>query len=92
VPLNIKNAEVEHLASELASLTGESKTETVRRALRERRDRLVLETGYDAGRSAGLRRILEQEIWPQVPASELGHEALTRSERESLLGYGPDGV
>ena len=38
--LNIKNAEVERLAAEVARLTGESKTEAIRRALDERRRRL----------------------------------------------------
>ncbi|HEY5198282.1 MAG TPA: type II toxin-antitoxin system VapB family antitoxin [Solirubrobacteraceae bacterium] len=90
--LNIKNPEVERLAAELASLTGESKTETVRRALRERRDRLALDTGHDGARATRLLRVLEQEIWPQVPAGELGRESLGRAGRESLLGYGPEGV
>lgn len=31
--LNIKNREVERLAAEIAALTGESKTEAIRRAL-----------------------------------------------------------
>jgi antitoxin VapB len=90
--LSIKNREVERLAAELASLTGESKTETVRQALRERRDRLALDAGRDGGRADRLRRVLEQEIWPQLPAGELGQPRLSRAERESLLGYGPDGV
>ena len=38
--LNLKNAEVERLAAEVARLTGESKTEAIRRALDERRQRL----------------------------------------------------
>jgi len=88
--LNIKNAEVERLAGELSSLTGESKTETVRRALHERRERLAL--GDPGARARRLRRLLEQEIWPQVPPGELGGAPLDRAERESLLGYGPDGV
>ena len=40
MPLNIKNSEVERLAAEVARLTGESKTEAIRRALDERRRRL----------------------------------------------------
>ena len=35
MPLNIKNAEVERLAAEVSRLTGESKTEAIRRALEE---------------------------------------------------------
>jgi antitoxin VapB len=40
--LNIKNDEVERLASEIARKTGETKTEVIRKALLERRDRLGL--------------------------------------------------
>lgn len=39
VALNIRNRETEQLAAALASLTGESKTEAVRRALQERLER-----------------------------------------------------
>jgi antitoxin VapB len=90
--LNIKNPEVERLAAELASLTGESKTEAVRRALHERRERVVLDTGTGGARASRLRRILEEEIWPQVPSHEIGQPSLSRAERESVLGYGPEGV
>jgi antitoxin VapB len=40
MPLNIRNAETERLAAELARLTGESKTAAVTRALRDRLDTL----------------------------------------------------
>jgi antitoxin VapB len=56
--LNIKNKDVERLIDEVTLLTGESKTEAVRRSLEERRARL----GYhrDANDRAGrLRRFLE---------------------------------
>jgi hypothetical protein len=43
--LNIKNEETEKLAAEVASLAGETKTGAVKQALRERRDRLQLESG-----------------------------------------------
>jgi antitoxin VapB len=36
MPLNIKNAEVESLAAEISRLTGETKTEAIRKALIER--------------------------------------------------------
>ena len=75
--LNIKNKDVELLIDEVTVLTGESKKEAVRRALEERRARL--------------RRFLEAEVWPQVPASELGRK-LTRQEEESILGFGDHGV
>jgi len=40
--LNIKNIEVERLAAQIAEITGETKTEAIRRALLERKDRLGL--------------------------------------------------
>lgn len=40
--LNIKNAEVEELARLVAEATGETKTEAIRRALLERKERLGL--------------------------------------------------
>jgi antitoxin VapB len=39
--LNIRNAEAERLAADLAALTGESKTQAVTEALKERLDRVV---------------------------------------------------
>jgi Ribbon-helix-helix protein, copG family len=60
--------------------------------MRASRGALVPDTADGAARAAVLRRLLEQEIWPQVPAAELGARSLGRRERESLLGYGPDGV
>ena len=89
MPLNIKNAEVERLAAEVARLTGESKTEAIRRALDERRSRLK-------HKSAGRRRervlrLLEQKVWPTLPDGERGRR-LTRAEEDEILGYGPGGV
>ncbi len=40
VPLNIRNEETEKLAAALAKLTGETKTEAVTQALRERIERV----------------------------------------------------
>ena len=87
--LNIKHAEVERLAAEVARLTGESKTETIRRALDERRRRLK-------GRSPEQRRarilaFLEKRVWATLPESERGRR-LTRAEEDEILGLGPDGV
>jgi len=85
MPLNIKNAAVERLAAEVARLTGESKTEAIRRALDERRRRLK-------GLSAERRRArLEKKVWPTLPAGERGRR-LTRAEEDDILGYGPSGV
>lgn len=84
MPLNIKNAMVEDLVTELARLTGESKTETVRRALEERLERIRSHTtGID--RAARLRRVLESEIWPAVPDGVRGRPR-DRAEEERILG------
>ncbi len=90
VAINIKNREVERLVSEVAELTGESKTEAVRKALAERKERLKLQVASE-NRGARLRRFLEEELWPTVPADELGR-TLTRAEEEAILGYGDEGV
>jgi antitoxin VapB len=90
VALNIKNAEVERLAAEVARLTGETKTEAVRRALTERRARLRAMIG-DAGRREQVLRFLEAEVWARVPPDQLGR-APDRAEREAILGYGPEGI
>lgn len=88
--LNIKDAETEQLAREVAALTGESMTRAVRIALVERKTRLVLAKG-SGDRGQRLMALLEQRIWPQVPADVRG-TALTREEEDALLGYGPDGA
>ena len=87
--LNIKNAEVERLATEVARLTGESKTEAIRRALDERRLRLKNRPTKD--RRARLVRFLEKKVWPSLPKAEVGRR-LTRAEEDEILGFGPSGV
>ena len=87
--LNIKNAEVERLAAQLARLTGESKTEAIRRALDERRRRIK---GPPADqRRARVLRFLERHVWPTLPPGDRGRR-LTRDEEDDILGYGPSGV
>ena len=88
--LNIKNPRVERLAREVAAVTGETKTEAIRRALEERQQRLTLRRD-SPDRHAALLEFLEREIWPAVPKGQLG-KATTRKEREAILGYGPAGV
>ncbi len=87
--LNIKNAEVERLATEVARLTGESKTEAIRRALDERRIRLrTVSTG---SRRARVLAFLERKVWPTLPKAQVGRR-LSRAEEDEILGYGPGGV
>ena len=88
--LNIKNADVEQLATEVAGLTGESKTEAIRQALIERRARLALRRGRHE-RQAAFLRALERDIWPRIPPELLG-QPIPKAEREAILGYGPEGV
>ena len=90
MPLNIKNTEVERLIAEIADLTGETKTEAVRRALEERRARLIFRVA-GVQRGSRLRRFLEQEVWPVAPREQMGRE-LSRAEEEAILGYGDDGI
>ena len=90
MPLSIKNAEVERLVEEVAALTGESKTEAVRQALKERRSRLALRESAQ-NRAARIRRLLEDEVWPSMPANVLG-TTISRDEEERILGYGDTGV
>jgi antitoxin VapB len=90
VALNIKDQEAEQLAAEVAKLTGESETEAVRRALRERHDRLRPETGERRRPEGGLLHYLETEIWPHIPEELRGRPPMTKAEKAEALGYGPD--
>ncbi|MBI3666894.1 MAG: type II toxin-antitoxin system VapB family antitoxin [Acidobacteria bacterium] len=87
--LNIKNPEVEKLATEVAHLARETKTEAIRKALFERRSRLQVAAGRP-GRKAQLLAFLERSVWPKIPPDVLGHR-LSRKEEDAILGYGPEG-
>ena len=87
--LNLKNAEVERLAAEVARLTGESKTEAIRRALEERRDRLQVPDV--ARRRKRVLQFLRVKVWPSLPKQQRGRR-LSREEEDAILGYGPEGV
>jgi antitoxin VapB len=85
VALSLKNPEVERLAAEVARLAGESKTEAVRRALAERRQRLIYRRSSDQP-ARRVRAFLEREVWPEVPVGERG-KRLTRAEEDEILGF-----
>ncbi|MGH9200101.1 MAG: type II toxin-antitoxin system VapB family antitoxin [Vicinamibacterales bacterium] len=87
--LNLKNTDVERLAAEVARLTGESKTEAIRRALEERQRRLKRST--TAERRARVLDLLKKRVWPSIPKQQRGTR-LTRKEEDEILGYGPEGV
>jgi antitoxin VapB len=90
VALNIKNAEAERLAAEVARMTGESKTEAIRRALAERRQRLAYRLSPQ-DREARVLHFLEQEVWSRIPEDQIGRR-LTREEEDEILGYGATGT
>jgi len=87
--LNLKNIEVERLAAEVARLTGESKTEAIRRALEERRQRLRRQSSSD--RRERVLQFLKKKVWPTLPKAQIGRR-LSRAEEDEILGYGPEGV
>lgn len=86
--LNIKDAETERLAAEVARLAHESKTHAVRVSLRERKERLLRQPQHRVER---LSAFLADEVWPQLP-DEVAGRAPTKAEREDILGYGPEGL
>ena len=87
--LNIKNEEVDRLVTEVARITGESKTEAIRQALLERRAKLMSEDERAAKVREGFR-YLETEVWPKL--SPEARRPWTREEEDEFFGYGPDGT
>lgn len=85
--LTVKNPEVERLAEEVARLTGETKTEAIRKALLERKARLLCPQRPS---KESVLEFLEREVWPKLPPESLG-KAPTRAEQEEILGFGPEG-
>lgn len=88
--LTIKNRDVERLVAQIASFTGETKTEAVRRALAERYARLRTRV-VDASRGDRVLRFLETEVWSRVPEDQIGRMP-SKAERERILGYERGGV
>ena len=64
--LNIKDVEATRLARELAELTGETQTEAVRTALRERLEREKAERESHAVRTAEEKRREFERVWPKI--------------------------
>ena len=87
--LNIKNAEVERLAVEVAELAHESKTEAIRVALRERASRLRMYHG-SLSREERIDAVLAR-FRREFPRGDYGRR-LSKAEEEDILGFGPDGV
>jgi antitoxin VapB len=83
--LNIKNAEVERLATEIAAMTKESKTEAIRKALEERKTRLIAQMETPEQQYGRLLNWLQTEVWPNIPPEQKG-KPLTKDEEEEILG------
>jgi antitoxin VapB len=82
MPLNIRNEETEELANALAKLTGETKTEAVTQALRERIQRV---------RRARAKRRLADEL------DEIALHCSTlpirdRRSTDEIMGYDENGL
>jgi antitoxin VapB len=80
--LNIRNTETERLAEQLARLTGESKTEAVTKALRDRLDRLRRERSH--------RRLADELDAIALHCSRL--PVLDSRTPEEILGYDENGL
>ncbi|MCX6597043.1 MAG: type II toxin-antitoxin system VapB family antitoxin [Acidobacteria bacterium] len=89
--LNIKNAEVERLATQLARMTGRTKTEAIRRALLVEVARQQPEATDREKRAQAAFRWLNEEIWP-IYAPNGSNPPTTKAEVEEILGFGPHGV
>lgn len=62
--LNIKNRAVEQLAEDVAKLTGENKTEAIRKALEERKAKLS--RGVNLSKRERWQAFLEHDVWPTI--------------------------
>ena len=89
--LNIKNPQVEELAAEVAQMAAETKTEAIRRALIERKQRLQARGGGLQPKRS-IVEYLEQHVWPFIPPGVTGKPPMTREEEDEIMGYGPEGV
>jgi antitoxin VapB len=82
--LNIKDAETETLANELASLLNITKTAAIRHALRAQ---LALLESRNHQRLDQALEVLRSEIWPLTADSA----PITKEDREAILGYNEQG-
>jgi antitoxin VapB len=82
MPLNIRNKQAEELAGALAKLTGETKTEAVTQALRERLQRVR--------RGRAKRRLADELDEIAVHCSAL--PLLDRRSAEEIIGYDENGL
>jgi antitoxin VapB len=81
--LNIKDAEATRLVRELVELTGETQTEAVRKALRERLEREKAEREVRAARSAEEKRREFEQVWAKI--RKVQEEVRRRGLVENML-------
>ncbi|HEY9126570.1 MAG TPA: type II toxin-antitoxin system VapB family antitoxin [Acidobacteriaceae bacterium] len=82
--LHIQDAETDRLARELSAATGETITEAVRVALRERMDR----TSTEAGKTRAARIAAIEEILDRVGAMPV----LDDRSADEIIGYNEQGL
>ena len=82
MPLNIRNPEAEKLATELAKQTGETKTDAVIKALRDRLDRVRRERS---------KRRLRDEI-EEITRHYQSLPVLDDRSPDEILGYDENGL
>ena len=82
MPLNIRSEETEELANALAKLTGETKTEAVTQALRERIQRV---------RRARTKRRLADEL-DEIALHCATLPLLDRRSADEIMGYDENGL
>lgn len=78
--LNIKDPEVDRLATELATRLHTNKTDAIRRALNAQ---LALLQSHAGSREDQLLSVMRTEIWPLLT----DRTPITKREREEILGY-----
>jgi antitoxin VapB len=83
VALNIKDPEVDRLATELAARMHTNKTDAIRQALRAQ---LGLLESLAGDRHDRLLDVMRTEIWPLLT----DRSPITKREREEILGYDPE--
>jgi hypothetical protein len=88
VALNLKSVEVEQLAAELARMKKTSKTEAIRIALVQCRERTAALMPASS-REERLRHFLESRVWPNISPEASRH--WTKDEEDAALGYGENG-
>jgi antitoxin VapB len=82
MPLNIRSEETEELANALAKLTGETKTEAVTQAIRERLQRVR--------QARGKRRLADDLDEIALHCSTL--PVLDRRSADEIMGYDENGL